>query len=205
MREMCGDFALPIPTDALTKLIERDTQYLDLYADLSEEDGTNVEGVTDFCPGDKPIVRVASALSEVTNRSNRLRTTLTHEYGHVKFHNYLYQDGELSGSLFADAFEKKPAKCKRETMLDAPVTDWMEWQAGYVCGSILMPLTYLKRLVGDYRKENNLSGSLGAASREGLVLLATVADTFNVSQEAARIRLLKLNHLTSGKTHEHLY
>jgi hypothetical protein len=35
MKEVCGHFALPIPTDILTKLIERDTQYLDLYADLS--------------------------------------------------------------------------------------------------------------------------------------------------------------------------
>jgi hypothetical protein len=205
MREVCGDFALPIPTDVLTKLIERDTQYLDLYSDLSEEDGTNVEGVTDFCPGAKPIVRVASALSEAGNRINRLRTTLTHEYGHVKFHDYLYQEGEELGSLFPDAFEKKPAKCKRETMLDAPATDWMEWQAGYVCGSMLMPLTYLKKLVTDYRKQNNILGSIGDSSKEGLVLLATVADTFDVSQEAARIRLLKLSHLASGKTHSALY
>jgi len=205
MREVCGTFALPIPTDVLTKLIERDSQYLDLYSDLSDEDGTNVEGVTDFCPGAKPIVRISSALSDAGNRVNRLRTTLTHEYCHVKFHDYLYQEGELMGRLFADAFKKKPAKCQRETMLDAPITDWMEWQAGYVCGSMLMPLTYLKRVVANYRKENNLLGSIGDRSKEGLVLLATVADTFDVSQEAARIRLLKLNHLSSGKTHSALY
>ena len=205
MRQVRGDFALPIPTDVLTKLIERDAQYLDLYSDLSEEDGTNVEGVTDFCPGSKPIVRVAAALSEASNRGNRLRTTLTHEYGHVKFHDYLYQDGELMGSLFPDAFEKKPAKCKRETMLDAPVADWMEWQAGYVCGAMLMPLTYLKQVVGDCRKEKGIIGSITESSKEGLILLATVADAFNVSQEAARVRMLKLNHLTSGKTHGRLY
>ncbi len=86
-----GDIILPIPTDVITKLIERNTQYLDLYADLSKEEGSNVEGVTDFYPGDKPIVRIAKALSEGINRGHRLRTTLTHEYGHVKFHDYLYQ------------------------------------------------------------------------------------------------------------------
>lgn len=205
MRELSGEFTLPIPTDILTKLIERDAQYLDLYADLTGEEGTNVEGVTDFRPGSKPIVRVASSLSEGSNRGHRLRTTLTHEYGHVKFHNYLYQDDDPTDGLFPDAFEKKPAKCKRETMLDAPVVDWMEWQAGYVCGAVLMPFTYLKKLVAEYRKENDLVGSITAGAKEGLILMATVADTFDVSQEAARVRMLKLNYLTSGKTHGRLY
>jgi hypothetical protein len=62
MREVCGDFTLPIPTDILTKLIERDAEYLDLYSDLSKEEGMNVEGVTDFRSGAKPVVRVASRL-----------------------------------------------------------------------------------------------------------------------------------------------
>src|SRR6185436_17780598 len=62
MCEVCGEFSLPIPTDVLTKLIERDSQDLDLYADLSEE-GNDVEGVTDFRPGSKPIVRISASLS----------------------------------------------------------------------------------------------------------------------------------------------
>lgn len=205
MKEVSGDFALPIPTDVLTKLIERDTQYLDLYADLSDEEGSNVEGVTDFCPGKKPIVRIATALTQGNNREHRLRTTLTHEYGHVKFHDYLYQFDEPTGALFPDAFERKPAKCKRETMLDAPVSDWMEWQAGYVCGSILMPATHLKKVFGDYCKDNDLLCPVADESREALVLLARIEADFDVSQEAARIRLLKLQYLTQGKTHARLY
>lgn len=205
MRDVCGDFALPIPTDVLTKLIERDAQSLDLYADLSKEDGRNVEGVTDFIPGAKPVVRIAAALSDAVNRGHRLRTTLTHEYGHVKFHDYLYQVDEGMGTLFADAFERRPAKCMRETMLDAPMADWMEWQAGYVCGSILMPLSCVKKIVGDFRKQQSLMGALSERSKEGLVLLATVADAFDVSQEAARIRLLKLGCFGSDKTHAPLF
>ncbi len=49
-----------------------------------------MEGVTDFCPGEKPTVRIAHQLSEEPRRENRLRTTLTHEYGHVKFHAFLW-------------------------------------------------------------------------------------------------------------------
>jgi hypothetical protein len=205
MTEICGGFALPIPTDVLTKLIERDTQYLDLYADLSKEEESNVEGVTDFCPGDKPIVRIASALSEGVNRSHRLRTTLTHEYGHVKLHDYLYQFDEPTGALFPDAFERKPAKCKRETMLDAPLSDWMEWQAGYVCGAMLMPGSHLKKLFGEYCKENDLLCPISDGSKEALVLLAKIEAAFDVSQEAARIRLLKQQYLSQNKTHARLY
>jgi IrrE N-terminal-like domain len=200
-REICGDFLLPIPTDVLTKLIERDAGSLDLYSDLSQEEGTNVEGVTDFIPGGKPIVRIAASLSEAENRSHRLRTTLTHEYGHVKFHNYLYQVDEGMGVLFSDAFERRPAKCKRETMLDAPASDWMEWQAGYVCGSILMPLTHVKKVVGNFRKTANMLGPIAPTSKEGMMLLAKMEEDFGVSQEAARIRLLKLGLFGSDKTH----
>ena len=47
MAEACGGFSLPIPTEALTKLIERDAADLDLYADLKPEGETShVERIT---------------------------------------------------------------------------------------------------------------------------------------------------------------
>jgi|ERR1700693_1169390 len=49
MKESCGSFVLPIPTEALTKLIERDAADLDLYADLTSE-GADVQGLTNFYP-----------------------------------------------------------------------------------------------------------------------------------------------------------
>jgi hypothetical protein len=88
MQERCGGLILPIPTDILTKLIERDAEDLDLYADLSAE-GSDVQGVTDFYPGQKPRVRIAEELSQ-DRHEHRLRTTLTHEYGHVWFHKALW-------------------------------------------------------------------------------------------------------------------
>src|SRR2546426_3507414 len=70
MQERCGGFTLPIPTDVLTKLIERDAEDLDLYADLSTE-GAEVQGVTDFIPGHKPRVRIAYELSEEKQYAHR--------------------------------------------------------------------------------------------------------------------------------------
>jgi len=60
---------------------------LDSYADLSGEPG-EVEGVTEFVPHRRPVVRISGALS-APNMENRLRTTLTHEYGHVHFHQFI--------------------------------------------------------------------------------------------------------------------
>ena len=194
MKERCGKFELPIPTDILTKLIERDAADLDLYSDLSGE-GLDVQGVTDFLVGERPRVRIAKELSEEKWRSNRLRTTLTHEYGHVKFHSYLYQLEAQAPKLFSDP-KTAPLTCKRGGIMGAPKTDWMEWQAGYVCGSILMPVSYVKRMVSDYVKQHKLPHILHINSPEVGELLFTVSERFEVSEEAARVRLLKLGFLT---------
>src|SRR5262245_21717505 len=57
-----GYIDVPIATDDLTVLIEESVGDLDMYADLSDEAG-EVEGVTEFRPGNKPHVRISAALS----------------------------------------------------------------------------------------------------------------------------------------------
>ena len=118
-----GKVAFPISTDDLTVLIERDAEDLDPYADLSPY-GDGVEGVTEFTPGRKPRVRIAEALATSDNHENRYRTTLTHEYGHVRLHGYLFS---LSGSgpgLFGTPAKPNVIACKRDTMVSAARTDW---------------------------------------------------------------------------------
>src|SRR5262245_19221242 len=80
LRSRYGDVQFPVSTEDLTRLIEQDAEDLDLYADLSEF-GAEVEGVTEFFPGKKPVVKIAERLSGDERMENRLRTTLTHEYG----------------------------------------------------------------------------------------------------------------------------
>ena len=182
----------PVETEDLKKLIERDADNLDCYADLSKY-GIDVEGVTKFDPGKKPAVKITAVLTEDERRENRLRTTLTHEYCHVHFHAYLYTANQTQGHLFQIAKNKRI--CKRNTMLDAPQSDWMEWQAGYVCGALLMPASYLRRLVGDFLTERNHFGPVAPDSQNGFDLIDRVVEAFCVSRDAARIRLLKLNYL----------
>src|SRR5436309_11842949 len=75
MQEQHGRLILPIPTDDLTKLIERDASDLDLYADLTSE-GADVEGITYFLPAQKPMVRISIRLSSECQPEHCLRTTL---------------------------------------------------------------------------------------------------------------------------------
>src|SRR4051812_43840489 len=145
-----GQAEYPISTDDLATLIEQEARDLDLYADLSQY-GPSVEGVTIFVPGDRPAVKISRALAEDDARRNRLRTTLTHEFGHVHFHSYLFDQKLRAAKLFTSSTPSASVDsvqiCKRETILDASRGDWMEWQAGHVWGAMLMPATVLKRFV----------------------------------------------------------
>src|SRR5437867_12136230 len=76
LKERHGRVEFPVATEDLTVLIERVVADLDMYADLSHEQG-EVEGLTEFLPGQKPRVRISAALSQAPRLENRLRTTLT--------------------------------------------------------------------------------------------------------------------------------
>lgn len=98
LRDKHNKIEFPVDTEDLKSLIERDAHELDCYADLTLY-GNDVEGVTEFRPGKKPIVRISAKLTEDVRYENRLRTTLTHEYGHVHFHSYLFSLNESQGKV----------------------------------------------------------------------------------------------------------
>lgn len=183
LRSLYGKIEFPIATDDITKLIEKHTSDFDQYADLSEY-GENVEGLTEFFAKGKPKVSISARLSEASNYENRFRTTMTHELGHVVFHDYLYK---------LELIETGAASiqiCKRDDIISkskyAGARDWMEWQAGYACGAFLMPASYLKRTVDNFLATNG-------ADTDGLI--DAVVTRFQVSKDAARVRLSVTNYL----------
>lgn len=197
LRKRHGVVAFPIATNDLTILLEERVGNLDIYADLSDE-GPAVEGVTDFYPGKKPDVRIARALSEDPRRENRYRTTLTHELGHVHLHTFLWETRQtLPLPLFGTA-EADPVRCKRDSMLGAPPSDWMEWQAGYTSGAVLMPVSLVRELVRGLHGERGTSGIVARSTVAGEELIARMQSRFAVSADAARVRLLKLGYLTEN-------
>ena len=194
LRQRYGEAIFPINTEDLTVLIEQYASSLDHYADLTAL-GEDVEGVTDFVPNCKPTVRIARSLSLDSRRENRLRTTLTHELGHVRLHTFLFDLADRQLSLLSESAETA-WQCKRETILGAHEVDWMEWQAGFASGAYLMPATALRTLVEDLRRRAGAKGPVSIATSLGEELIHRTQATFQVSADAARVRLIKLAYLT---------
>lgn len=199
LRKQRGKVSYPVSTEDLTVLIEQHVNDFDSYADLGSRYGDGVEGVTEFRPGQKPNVRIDRSLMGDSSRENRLRTTLTHEFGHARFHAWLF-DERAGPSLFPKPPSQDDVQvCKRETMLDASQSNWMEWQAGHVCGAILMPASRVRRLAKGVaeRVPPPALEPITAEGAFGSALIGEVVTAFQVSREAAQVRLHRLQLLSS--------
>jgi hypothetical protein len=201
LQKKYGSVAFPVRTDDLRYLLERDTQRLDLHSDFTKE-GEQVEVLTEFRRGRKPLVRIAAKLAGTPGLENRLRATLAHAYGHVRFHDFLFQTEDASClSLFEDFPDALPQtnRCHRDSILPLNDRDWMEWQAGFICGALLMPIGPLIRQVRHFRHARDLDhAALSDHSLDGSALIREVAETFQTSWEVARVRLLQERILVSG-------
>jgi Zn-dependent peptidase ImmA (M78 family) len=183
-----GGFRLPIPTDDLIRLIEMDADDLDMYADLPEDE----DGHTDFFADRKPRVMIAKRLSD-PRYENRLRMTLGHEYGHVWFHAPLWRK---SGS---DHPAEPRWTCHRDRIVDAPQSDWMEFQAAYIGGALLMPAYSVKLLAGETTMREAKQPPVSADSDLGHAIVERIMRRCGVSEQAARVRLLRLRLLTEPR------
>jgi len=184
-----GKIEFPFKTEDITIFVEERAD-LDSCVDLSHEEG-DVDGVTEFKPGQRPLVSISDKLS-APNMENRLRTTLTHEFGHVYFHQFMFDTMNQTASLFPEEHKAHRNRCKRATIERAAESDWMESQAGYAYGAILMPASALIEAAQAFRAKNRLPfTNLLVNSAAGQDLIGMVASTFQTSRDAARVRLLK--------------
>jgi len=182
----------PLSTDDLTTLIEKHAAELDTFAELAEF-GDGVEGLTLFQPRAKPIVRVSVTLSEGANE-NRLRSTLAHELGHVLLHDPLFQR-KAQDSLF-DANVQYLQVCYRDGAEAIGQGDLFEYQAWYMCGALLMPLSELTARVAARAQASNSYSEIWQHSATGLDVIEDASSWFGVSKALARIRLLKSGLIT---------
>ena len=187
LRQNFGFERIPVPTEAVTMLIERDAADLDLATNLSD-DMHEVFGFTQFERGRKPLVKIARELWEQRHRNNRLRTTLTHEYGHVMLHTWLYDKyGAAHG----------PHRCYWQSLLPTErVFDWFEWQAGYASGALLMPESFARRTAEAYFQNRSERPPVAKGTPEATALCRRISFAFDVSVEAATVRLKQFGYLT---------
>lgn len=100
--------------------------------------------------------------------------------------------GQKGEALIAQA-------CRREAVEDnGPRSDRIEWQAGYICGALLMPKRRIDLLVGRFQSTHFGSPVLVAGSADVEELVERVTIGFRVSRLAARVRLGRLGVITDG-------
>jgi len=199
---------MPPPDDPVTdleRLIEGHLNaQLDQYAQLPE----GVLGVTQFDARRHPVVSISSALTEAAEEDpprpgqvGRWRATLAHEAGHIFLHRYLFDPdmaplpSRRQDPTAADG--TAVMRCLHRDVNDVSThdwgrisrrRDWREVQANRSMAALLMPARTFKDVAFDQMSKLGLS-SLPSGPASADTLAAAVADVFQVSKQAALIRL----------------
>jgi len=130
----------------------------------------------------------------IASQRHRYRYTVGHEGGHIVFHSSYYYYDPMQLSLFDDLDENRVpmVQCRASTFSQTynsgnrklwTDTDWMEWQANYFSSVLLMPRTTVKMRASLYPKKNDSND----------LIVMDIADTFDVSIEAAMYRCQELD------------
>jgi Zn-dependent peptidase ImmA (M78 family) len=119
-----------------------------------------------------------------------LRTTLAHELAHVVFHNFIWWFDQ--GALDAPTALALSPRCHRRVSVGT--ADWMEWQANYASGALLMPRTALASLFPTPE-------AVWLRASRGRERVSEVQKRCVVSAHAAQTRLLQMGMLTQRPTH----
>ena len=74
----------------------------------------------------------------------------------------------------------------------------MEWQAAYISGALLMPRSYLQLWAGEIAMREAKQPPLSIDSDLARAVVARIMRRCQVSEQAARVRLLRLGLLTEA-------
>jgi hypothetical protein len=174
----------------------------DQYAEL----GPDILGVTEFIPGDKPRVQInrdltGSALDDDDSPLSilgRWRATVAHEASHVILHQILFDKHTNQPSLFDLLDDPLPTpepprvfrSLKRDVSFAFKGGDWREIQANKGMAALLMPKTFFLICCERELKKSPLPPRrIGIGDPAVLALAARLAEQFQVSRQAAAIRL----------------
>ncbi len=157
-----------------------------------------------FCYGTPPRI-ILDKTHEESESSMRVRFTLAHELGHFVLHRHrkIKNTEEL-----IDTAEDLP----RYFITPKKSRNWVEWQANYFAGALLIPPAPVEKELKIIQKDMEIKRNIGeiylddsaSNKRDFLGTLAKLAIFFNVSQTCMEIRLRQLNLLidkrkTSGE------
>ena len=149
---------------------------------------------------------------EETSPVGRLNFTLAHEFGHSFYHEDYFNphsdNYELDlGAEFSCGL--KASSCKRSVIgeyFGRPLStkfDWVEWQADYFASCLLMPRDSVGVFMGRYFPEQKMFFSCAPenfplsrfSEFQRNEIVESFQDIYQVSRQAAIIRLRKLKYL----------
>ena len=188
--------------------ITPDYQYLSnngIYLGMTVFNDTNMVPIFDPGTGRAEYISAKARTIIIDNRlleesqQHRYRFTLGHEAGHDIFHSAFFGYNPDQLPLF-DMGTAPMIQCRTDCGSTSKKTpkfwddhDWMEWHANRLSSAILMPRSAVERLVEGVRSERRDS------IRRATMVFA-VAETFDVSFEAAMYRLKDLGFIPKNDT-----
>ena len=84
-------------------------------------------------------------------------------------------------------------------MVSNLAVDWLEWQASYCAAELLMPKSRLELLVSAFTKTRG-GPPFQSGAREAVSLEQRVTEAFEVSQQAAAVRLAQLGYVSVARS-----
>lgn len=124
-----------------------------------------------------------SSLYEDESKETLRRFTLAHECGHILFHRQYFKNSELPAGYLND--NKQDIVGKRRDLLSD--RDWLEWQANTISACLLMNkfavIKYIRSMGYSFDK---------LESYHAILLAPQISKIFNVSKDAAQVRLKKI-------------
>jgi hypothetical protein len=157
-------------------------------------------GQTLFRKGLPPLIQINRDLTGVFSSVGddeplpvRWRSTVAHECGHVLLHRRLYEVDASQMDMF-EAREPCGPVLLRCLKRDGG-GDWREIQANRAMAALLMPKSLCRDFVQQRLREVNATLPLPADSQAGIRLTQRLSAAFQVSHQAASIRLSELSYL----------
>jgi hypothetical protein len=183
----------------------------DQYAPLPPE----ILGLTQFRPGQKPWVRINQDLTQTAlddeDRPDwmvgRWRATLAHEASHVILHACLFATNPNQATLFAlddgEPEEHNLHRClKQNVLFRGMASDWREVQANMGMAALLMPRKIFSAACVQVINDLGWNQDVQSGSLQHRTLTRSLAERFQVSRQAADIRLETLQLLTQQGRHK---
>lgn len=177
----------------------------DPYADLNDAGEPDVLGSTDFHE-DQIEVKIERLITQGAERSSqwgRYNATVIHEAGHCILHRMLFQNDPNQQELLLQPATRK-ISCLEKTIDGYYTGEWWEYQANQFMANLLMPKELFLAHLEMERNAYGIRENKGLVNNEYLfnAVVGYLANTFQVSKQAVKIRLQELKQIPNRQQEE---